>query len=389
MSLGMTCPKCGLVQLSAPTCKACGASTGRPAFKVPVPVSAPASAPTPRRAPLAARSQAPSVAAEAPPPSAQPSEYDDTPHGFAFHGTGGTLFGIYLVNMALTILTLGVYRFWAAVRIRRYIMSQSEFEGDRFAYHGTGKELWLGFGRAFLFFWLPLVACNVAAELFLGDLGSSIVLVLTFVAVLVLTPVAIVAARRYRLSRTSWRSIRFSFRGNTREFVALFLKGALLSILTLGIYSPIFMVRQYRFMAEHSYFGTLKAEFDGENRALLGSFLIAALLTPFTLGLSWIWFSAKKARFLWAHTTIGNARFEYDVTGGRLLALQAVNALLLLVTLGLGRAWVVVRSVRFTLRYLSLRGALDLEAVQQDAKAATATGEALAGLLDADLGFAS
>jgi uncharacterized membrane protein YjgN (DUF898 family) len=380
----MTCPKCGLVQLSAPTCKACGTATGRPAFTVSRPGAAPTHVPQFRRAPPAARSNGPS-AAQALPPSA---ECDDTPHGFTFHGTGRSLVGIYLVNIALIILTLGSYRFWASVRVRRYLRSQTEFEGDRFAYHATGKELWRGFTRAFALFWLPLVAVNVAAEYFLGDGGSIIVAGLTLLAILIVTPAAMVGTRRYRLGRTSWRSIRFSFRGSTPEFVSLFLKGMALSVLTLGVYLPVFMVRQYRFMTEHSCFGTVKAEFDGEDRGLVGSFLLAVLLTPFTLGLSWFWFAAKTKRFLWAHTTIGNARFRYDVTGGGLLGLQAVNLLLLVITLGLGRAWVVVRSVRFTLRSLTLRGALDLDTVQQDVTGAAATGEALAGLLDADLGFA-
>jgi uncharacterized membrane protein YjgN (DUF898 family) len=376
------------MQLSAPTCKACGATTGRPAFKVPVASPSPRPAPKPSPAREAVGSQAPS-ATEARPAPAALSEYDDAPHGFTFHGTGGSLFGIHLVNIALSIVTLGIYRFWAAVRVRRYIMSQTEFEGDRFAYHGTGKELWQGFTRVFAIFWLPLVLVNLVATYFLGELGTLVVGIFTTIAFLILTPAAIVGARRYRLSRTSWRSIRFSFRGDTKEFVLLFLKGVLLSVLTLGIYIPVFMVKQYRFMTAHSYFGTLRAEFDGESRALLGSFLVAALLTPFTLGLVWFWFVAKKERFLWAHTSLGNARFACGVTGGRLFALHAVNLLLLLVTLGLARSWTVVRTVRFTLGYLTLHGALDLEAVEQDAKGATATGEALAGLLDADLGFAS
>ena len=64
-----------------------------------------------------------------------------------FHGTGGSLYGIHIVNMLLTGLTLGIYYFWGKVKVRNYIFSQSEFEGDRFAYHGTGKELLIGWLR--------------------------------------------------------------------------------------------------------------------------------------------------------------------------------------------------------------------------------------------------
>ena len=57
-----------------------------------------------------------------------------------------------------------------------------------------------------------------------------------------------------------------------------------------------------------------------------------------------------------------------------------------MVSLGLLWPWTVVRSVAFTLRYVSLLGPLELADVHQDAQAASATGEGLAGLLDADFG---
>ena len=63
---------------------------------------------------------------------------------FAFRGSGGELFKITIVNFLLTIVTLGIYYFWGRTRVRQYIYSQTEFEGDRFVYHGTGKELLIG-----------------------------------------------------------------------------------------------------------------------------------------------------------------------------------------------------------------------------------------------------
>ena len=74
-----------------------------------------------------------------------------------FHGTGGTLFGIHLVNTLLTIVTLGFYYFWAKTRLRRYLFGQSEIEGDRYAYHGTGPELLLGTIKAVLVFGVPIL----------------------------------------------------------------------------------------------------------------------------------------------------------------------------------------------------------------------------------------
>lgn len=74
-----------------------------------------------------------------------------------FYGAGGTLFGIHVVNVLLTLLTLGVYHFWARARVRRYLWGQTELLGDRFAYHGTGPEVARGWLRALLIFG-PLLA---------------------------------------------------------------------------------------------------------------------------------------------------------------------------------------------------------------------------------------
>jgi uncharacterized membrane protein YjgN (DUF898 family) len=98
---------------------------------------------------------------------------------------------------------------------------------------------------------------------------------------------------------------------------------------------------------------------------------------------------ARKRRYFWDHTTVGAARFRYTATGGALLWLVLGNVLILVLTLGLAWPWAQVRSARFTARNLTLVGPLDLESIQQDARAASATGEGLAGLLDAgglDLG---
>jgi len=292
------------------------------------------------------------------------------------------------VNTLLTIVTLGIYHFWGKVRIRQYLMSQAEFGGDRFAYHGTGKELFLGFLKAVLVFWLPLFLLNAGLAFFFRARGRAIAGALTWVLIMIFLPVAIVGARRYRLSRTSWRGIRFAFRGNTLAFARLFLTGSLLTGVTLGLYYPFFLVSRYGFLTAHSSFGTLKAGFDGKGRELFGSFLLALVLTPFTLGLIWVWFAAKKHRYLWQHTTLGKARFGCDVTFSRLLGLHLVNGLLVIFTVGLAWPWVLVRNARFALQYLSLEGSLDLAAVQQNVQSASATGEALSGFLDAgfDLG---
>ncbi len=367
MTLGVKCPKCGLLQLPGPRCKSCGtalggSSTGQSTSPPPP------GGPTIRVGPLPAESGGSQIR--------RPS----------FHGTGGSLFGIHIVNVLLTIVTLGIYYFWGKVRVRTYLLSQTEFEGDRFAYHGTGKELLLGFLKAVLIFGVPLaLVANLPALVGGGPEIAILAAVLTYATITVFIPFAMVGARRYRLSRTSWREIRFSFRGRVLDFIKLFVVGSLLSAITLGLYYPIFETRRYGFMVSHSYFGSQGFQFDGKGRELFGSFLLAILLFLPTLGLAWFWFLAKKQRYFWEHTSLAASRFRSTVTGGRLLLLNLGNLLLLVVTLGWGWPWVVVRNVRFAFRYLMLEGPLDLAGIQQEALDASATGDALAGFLDAGL----
>jgi uncharacterized membrane protein YjgN (DUF898 family) len=347
-----------------------------------------------------------------PPPSTFP---------LTFRGSGGTLFGIHVVNVLLTLLTLGVYYFWGKVRVRRYLLSQTEFQGDRFAFHGTGKELLLGWLRAALVFGLPILLLAALPPLLGAGSGTQALAgLLVYLLVQVFVPVAMVGARRYRLSRTSWRGIRFSFRGRAAEFLRIFLLGAFLSAITLGLYYPFFEARRHLFMSGYSYFGNRRFGFDGRGQDLLGLYLVGLVVAALSLGpvaalaplwlplvarhpawafvplgvllallaVLWAWFSAKKQRYVWDHTSFGAARFRARITAGPLLRLRLVNLLLLVLSLGLAWPWTTVRTARFTCRYLTLEGALDLTAIQQEAQEATATGEGLAGFLDVgfDLG---
>lgn len=355
-----------------------------------------------------------------------PASLDDRPRQLSFHGDGGTLFGIYIVNLFLTILTLGVYYFWGKVRIRQYLLGHAEVEADRFAYHATGKELLLGFLKIALFFAL-LSGVRLAVELLWKDpiaitlVGIAISLLFT----LLVFPVAIVGARRFRMSRTSWRGIRFSFRGRARDFLKIYVPGAVLSVVTLGLYYPFFQNNIRGFLVGHSYFGTTRFGYDGKGRDLFRLYLplavlpvltllllLAVLVVPFLfrfLGTAlallilvvvlgaivllngyWLWFIAARQRYYWAHTSFATARFRSTVTAGRLLRLFAGDAARLIFTLGLAFPWVLVRHARFTFANLFIEGPLNLEAIQQEAQAASAAGESLAdilGPLDFELGL--
>ena len=301
--------------------------------------------------------------------SAEPS----STRSVRFHGLGGSLFGIQIVNLFLSLITVGIYSFWGRVRIRKYMMSQTEFEGDRFAYHGTGKELLIGWLKAVILLAIPIIA------LVFFSAGAFVFLV--FAAFM---PIAIVNARRYRFSRTSWRGIRFSFRGRILQFYKISIKGWLLTVLTLGIAYPIWQNWRQGFLVSHSYYGNTKFAFDGEGKDCIWTFILHLLLSIPTFGICWLWYWARMQRYYWAHTTFNDAHFRSSVTGGGILKLLLVNLCLLVFTLGIAWSWVLVRNARYFTTHLCLEGTLDTATILQEAQPASATGDILSGFFDLD-----
>lgn len=300
-------------------------------------------------------------------------------HG-SFYGDGGTLFGMAIVNLLLIIATLGIYTFWAKAKVRRYMYSQTEFAGDRFAYHGTGKELFIGALKAFglmigfyvVFFLLAAFASPLLAMAFI------------YIGIAAAIPLALYGSMRFAMSRTSWRSIRFSFRGRLGECYTQFLGGILLSAITLGIYLPFFHSNMRRYWANNTYFGNTAFGYDGKGKDLVWHYLLAIVLTIPTLGLYWIWYSARQMRYDWGRTRFTSGKFSSTVTGGSVLWLAFSNFLLMAITLGFALPWIRVRNMRFILERIALNGQVNWTAVMADARAPKvgATGEMLADGLD-------
>ncbi len=397
-----TCPRCGFTDVQSDKCPQCGVVVAVYQASLDKMRRGPQAGVSPFARPPAPRvPAAPAVTAPAPavtPPAAAPPS--STRGGYApsdspvtgsrhavFRGSGSALFGIHVVNALLILVTLGVFFFWAKVRVRNYLWSESEFEGDRFAYHGTGRELIMGFVKAVLFFILPITLLNTLPELF--DAPVPVVAgarVVVFVLGVIFVPLAMLGARRYRLSRSSWRGIRFSLRADTRSFVGLWIKGWLLTSLTLGLYYPAFVTNLQRVVVSNTWFGSQRFGFDGRGRDLFWVWVGTLLLLVPTLGLSWFWFSARRQRYFAEHTRFAGARFRSTVTAPALGWLTVSTWIGLILSVGLAWPWLTVRATRRGFAWLSLDGPLALDTITQQAQQVTATGEGLAGFFDADLG---
>ena len=305
-------------------------------------------------------------------------------------GTGGAILVMGLKHALLTIVTFGIYAFWARNNMRVFHYSHTELGGEPFSYHGTGGELFKGsikagliiFGISFLFALVP--------SLLLGETQQTVQIMMAlalYPVVIGLSLAAVVLARRYRFSRSSWRGIRFSYHGRVGEYIPMVIKGVFLSVITLGFYSPRFANERRAFLVNNTRYGTEPFIYEGTARPLYGEFIKAFLLTIPTLFLSWIWYGAFVQRYQWSQTRVAGARFLCTVTGGGLLSLHVTNLLLVVFTLGIGTPWAIARMHQYAADNLVMRGAPDWAAIHQRAEAAGATGEGLAEGLDIDVGL--
>jgi uncharacterized membrane protein YjgN (DUF898 family)/tetratricopeptide (TPR) repeat protein len=321
------------------------------------------------------------------PPAPEPPEPVPT-RRFSFHGEGGSLFGIHIINMLLALLTLGLYYFWGKVKALKYVYGQAEFDGDRFAFHGTGKELFLGWLRVVPIILLLYFFPQILALVWESEVAQIVGLFVLIAGIFfVIIPIAQIGSWRYRLSRTSWRGIRFSFRGRTKKYLGLYLKGLLLTILSFGLYSPVMMVELLRYQYGNTYFGNTKLRFHAKAIEIFPAFILSWVLSLFTLGFHNFWYQAELARYFWSHTTFATSRMRCHVTGGGLLWLTLSNGLLVLCTLGLAFPWVQVRTAKYWLENLHLENDLDLAVVEQDAQQVSAAAEGMADFLDLPIGF--
>ena len=108
-----------------------------------------------------------------------------SPHArLRYDGRIGEMYVIFLTNLIYTILTFGIYRFWAKTRERRYFLSRMELMGDRLEYTGTGGELFRGFLVVFLLIISPLIGLQLAAQFVFIDQPDVVIGLNVVVAVL-------------------------------------------------------------------------------------------------------------------------------------------------------------------------------------------------------------
>ena len=174
---------------------------------------------------------------------------------FSFEGSSGEFFRIWIVNIALTILTLGIYSAWAKVRTNRYIYANTYLNGSNFEYNADpikilkGRLVVVGVYVVFLIFSDYLMMYKVAGAIAL----------FAFLAM----PWLMRQAVSFKLRNTSYRNIPFKYTGKTSEFYLFFLIHTPLNIVTLFLAFPYSYAKFKKLVIGKSEYGQGRFNFEG------------------------------------------------------------------------------------------------------------------------------
>jgi len=338
------------------------------------------------------------------------------------------LFKIVLTNFVLTVLTLGIYRFWAKARLRQYLWGHAEIMGDRLEYTGTGKELFLGFLFIFAVILVPMLAFFAfldTAMVDAPDLSKVMRDTLQTVLVIFLIGVAFYRARRYRLTRTHWRGIYGNQTGSAFMYGMLALGSYLATSTTLGLMWPMCSIWLKTYEMEHTWVGNQQPTFKPKASKLYGPFMIAwvgsialVIAAFFLIGVGaaafgldfegsseagvgvvlaaaaliycsiipvfalFMWYRGKAYNHFVSSTRFLGHDITSAITGAGFAWLTVGNAVLMLLSLGLAAPFVYRRYLNYVERTVGLSGDGNFSDLLQGEIGKPGTGEGLADAFD-------
>jgi uncharacterized membrane protein YjgN (DUF898 family) len=184
-----------------------------------------------------------------------------------FTGDIGAYWRLLIRGAALLAVTLGIYRFWFATDVRRFLWSNTEIAKETLEYTGTAVELLIGFLIAIALL-VPLYIGFFVVALSLGPLGQ-LFGILGFPVLAFLGQFAVYRARRYRLTRTIYRGVRCHQAGSALRYAVCAMLWWTLIVLTVGLAYPFAQSRLERYKMRRTYYGNLQGDFAGSGLRLL------------------------------------------------------------------------------------------------------------------------
>jgi uncharacterized membrane protein YjgN (DUF898 family) len=358
------------------------------------------------------------------------------PLAFGFSGSGAEYFRIWIVNLLLTVATLGLYSAWAKTRRLQYFYRNTHLAGASFDFRGNPAAILRG----------RLLAVALLAAYHYAFGFSAVAGAVTVSLLVAALPFMMRSALRFRLSNTWYRGLPFGFAGGIlpayRVYslpVAMFiLPGALIALLPdqpmaraiflLYLCWPLMHGAMKRYQHGNLMYGDQCAGFGVSTTELAAPYVVsfvtgivvfvvfgmtmyagsllradagaggiasaliplgAALLLYLFVLLSALFVMVRMNNMAWSDTSFPGVRIESTMRLRSFFRLQAVNVLLTLLTLGLYRPFAAARTWRYRLAHVRVDAPGGFEAAtgQAGRRPATAAGDGSAEFLGLDLSW--
>ncbi|MEJ2689538.1 MAG: YjgN family protein [Deltaproteobacteria bacterium] len=350
-------------------------------------------------------------------PAPGSTQADAQLHPVIFSGRSGEYFRIWIANLFLSIVTLGIYAAWAKVRTRRYFYANTKLTGHVFDYLATPGAILRG----------NLIIGGGALLYNLGVRFNPLISLAILAFFALILPFLIYKSLRYFSRYSSFRNIRFRFLGSLKESYRIYLFYPLLLPLTLGFILPYWTYRRKRYFYDNLAFGTTTNFFFGrpgyfykiygcalamiigigiasslgiasltplvhaasgwppaglppQNKMLIlasvaGSY--AVMLLMMTIIQQYLY--VRTSNYCWARNKLGPMRFVSTLKVRKLVGICLSNLAAIIFSLGLLTPWAKIRRTRYVLDNLRVRIDGDLDHFQAAAASEeSAIGEAAA-----------
>jgi uncharacterized membrane protein YjgN (DUF898 family) len=338
---------------------------------------------------------------------------------FSFTGTGGEYFRIWIVNLLLTIITLGIYSAWAKVKRQQYFYRNTWLNGSSFDYHGSPHAILKGRIIAVVLFGAYNITIKTAPLA-----GMAI-----FLLILVAMPFLVVKSFQFRLRNASYRGLRFSFVGTIKAAYLNFILYPLLAFISLTLLAPLAQQRIKKYQHENSRYGQTQFSFDAGAGGFYKIYLMTVLMTVtvmaaalslITFGISFAggmpaandpqrfwkfvvagylvlislmffvspYVVSRTQNLIWNSTYLGAHRFTSTLQARKLFWIFLSNILGIIVTLGLFKPFADIRFLRYHIESMGVQmdGGMESFVAEQN-QDVSAVGTEVAQIFDFDIDF--
>jgi len=339
------------------------------------------------------------------------------PVSFNFHGKAGEFWKIWIVNVLLSVLTLGIYSAWAKVRTMRYFYGNTALDDHRFNYLATPIQVLKGRIIAVVLFGLYYLTSSLFPMV-----GLSLIFIMFF-----LFPFFICSSLRFNLRMSSYRNVKFDFKGKYGQALVNFLILPIASVFTLYLALPWVLKRIDNFLISNVYYGDKQFKPELET----SKYYIAAILTmvlmfvafglfAFVLGMtgmsfeqfaseetpqfSWVlvllfafyiiiinvvsaYYQATIRNHIFDNTEVENvAKFKSSFDFLSLAWLHLSNLLLIMCTFAIAYPWAKIRAAQYAISHTQVKLSDEKEKViDQLGEQQSAIGDELANVFDVDV----